>query len=264
MQIDRIVKETIKQYKSEIELFQWAVISAVASLVYSEYIRNIKQKHVPVKMFQVPSIKFVNELLDKDGYFMQLLSERLIDGLKEHELLSLYIDAPELILFTGNNIEKLKMIIDIYIIPNISGCISKTIAAKFSLNDPNQQLIRESNEIDLFKRNQISDSQFKFIVDETALQLLMLLPSVNKDTVDQDQNINIQMASNSILTICNDNAICPIYFDSRILDNMEIMDLLSFVTNTTANKVNGGGDISYIVTSGVFNQLSITKINGIR
>ena len=263
MQIDRVIKETIKNHKDGIELIQWAIISAVASLVYSEYIKNIRQKRTPVRMFQVPSIKSVNELLKRENQFMKLLSENLIEDLVKHDLLSEYIDAPELALFNRNDVEKLKIILDLYIIPNIRTQISRTIESKFSLNDPNQQVVRESREIDLFNRMPITDAQFGYIVDETVLQLLLLLPSMKKDVELPEQNINIRINNGMILTVGSGTAICPIHFDNRVLDNNEVMSLLSFVTNITANKINGAGEASYIITSGVFNELSLTKLNGI-
>ncbi len=260
MQIDQLLKDTIKLHKDKIELIQWAIISSVSSIVYSEYIKNIRQKHRPVRLIYVPSIKTLYELLAKDGHLMQLISEKLIDDIIGNDLFSKYIEVPEMILFNENNVEMLKTILDIYIIPNISSRLTEAIAIKFSLNNPEQQLFVESRDIDLFNRIPITPNQFRFIVGETILQLLMLIPSIKKDVISPEQNINIIMNSDQILTIDNDNAICPIHFNSDILDNAEVMSLFSFVSNTSFNKINGSG-VSYIIKSGVFNEITLTRFN---
>ena len=51
------VEEFIKSNKFGVERLQWAVMNSVASLVYTEYIRNIKKKEYPREHTMIPSIK---------------------------------------------------------------------------------------------------------------------------------------------------------------------------------------------------------------
>ena len=74
----------------------------------------------------------------------------------------------------------------------------------------------ETWEIDLFNREPINDEQIDFIIEETVLQLLMLLPTMKKEIEIPEENINIKMSKDEILTIANENAICPIHFNSSI------------------------------------------------
>ena len=57
MQIHQLVKNAIMEHKQKIELTQWAIISGISSLIYSEYIRRIKRKEVPVKMILFQQLK---------------------------------------------------------------------------------------------------------------------------------------------------------------------------------------------------------------
>jgi hypothetical protein len=176
MQIHQIMKDAITQHKKKIELTQWAIISGVSSLVYSEYIRRIKQKNTPVRTILVPDIKNVKWFLDPDnGGFVKMLSDHMIDRMVKNEMFMKYSNAPELVLFTEDKLEIMKTIFDMYIIPNVVKSIPETISLKFGLNNPNQQLIRQDRDIDLFDGRFISTEQFDFIIDQTVLQLLLLL-----------------------------------------------------------------------------------------
>lgn len=271
MEFHKIIKDTIKEHSKKIELIQWAITSGIASLVYSEYIRNIRQKRVPTRIIFVPQIRRVQELLNPDGEFMNSLSESLIDNMRNHELFKQYKDAPELVLFNDDNIDTLKTIFDLYIIPNIFRSIPETISKKFDLQNPQQQLIRESNEIDIFDRKPIEQYQFDYIVEESLLQLLVMMPTVKKEVIIPESNIKLHMSENEILSIGHQSAICNIYINKNIIENEEIIKLIKFVSNTNIKQIDIGDDIcikgddivKYIITSDVFNQLSFTKLIGI-
>lgn len=77
------------------------------------------------------------------------------------------------------------------------------------------------------------------------------------------------MSNKEILTIKNANAICAIMIDKEIIDN-SVMKLLSFVTNTNVDTLNNkdliglksnGLNIDYIVSTGVFNSVSLTRLS---
>lgn len=259
MQFHKIIKDTIKDHKKKIELIQWAITSGVASLVYSEYISNIRQKISPTRIIFVPQIRRVQEFLNPDGKFMNLLSESLIDNIRNNELFKQYADSPELILFNDDNIETMKTIFDLYIIPNIFRSIPETISKKFDLNNPDQQLIRESNEIDLFHREEIKQGQFDFIVEESVLQLLLLMPTVKKEVVVPESNNKMYMCDDEILSIGHQSAICDIYVNKNIIENKEVIDLIKFVSSTTIDHLND--DIAkYVVSSDIFNRISFHRL----
>ena len=271
MQIHQIIKNAITQHKKKVELTQWAIISGVSSLVYSEYIRRIKQKSSPVRAILVPEIRAVQELLSSEGHFMKILSEELIDRMAKHELIQEYIDAPELVLFKDDQTEIMKTLFDLYIIPNIVRRVPETISKKFGLDDPKQQLIRQDRTIDLFERRPIYEEQLQFVVDQTVLQLLLLMPSMKKSIEIPEDNAKIWMTKKEILTIGNENAICPIHFDERIINNQSVVQLLSFVTatnigimeNKTVGVQKNGELVEYHISTNMFNQVGITTIEGI-
>lgn len=271
MEFHKIIKDTIKEHSKKIELIQLAITSGIASLLYSEYIRNIRQKRVPTRIIFVPQIRRVQELLNPDGEFMNSLSESLIDNMRNHELFKQYKDAPELVLFNDDNIDTLKTIFDLYIIPNIFRSIPETISKKFDLQNPQQQLIRESNEIDIFDRKPIEQYQFDYIVEESLLQLLVMMPTVKKEVTIPESNIKLHMSENEILSIGHQSAICNIYINKNIIENEEIIKLIKFVSNTNIKQIDIGDDmcikgddiVKYTITSDVFNQLSFTKLIGI-
>lgn len=272
MQIHQMIKNVIGQHKKKIELTQWAIISGVSSLVYSEYIRRIKQKTVPIRAILVPEVRAVQELLDPEGNLMKILSEQLIDRMSEHELIQEYSHAPELVLFKDDQLEILKTLFDLYIIPNIVRKIPETISMKFGLNNPKQQLIRQDRTIDLFNRQPINEEQFQFVVDQTVLQLVLLMPTMKKSIEIPEDNAKIFMTKKEILTIGNENAICPIHINEDIINNKNVMKLLSFVTNTNISKLENktigveknGNIVEYIISTNVFNQVGLITLEGIK
>lgn len=271
MQIHQLVKNALTEHKQKIELTQWAIISGVTSLFYSEYIRRFRQKEVPVKVIMVPSLKTVSDYLRSDSPFMEHMSETLIDSIANHRLIKQYADAPELVMFKEDNIEIMKTVFDLYIIPNITRRIPETIAKKFGLNDEKQQVFRETFDIRLFDDQHINDDQYKFIIDQIVLQLLMLIPTMKKEVEIPEDHVNMMMSRNEILSIANDSAVCPIHFNADIIKNKSVIDLLSFVTNTTINDISGGDIapqkrdviVDYMVTTGLFNQVTFTRLVGI-
>ena len=271
MQIHQILKNAMSQHKKKIELIQWDIISGVSSLVYSEYIRRIKQKSSPIRAILVPEIRVVQDLLNADGHFINLLSENLIDNMMNHFMIKESSTAPELVLFQEENIEIMKTIFDLYIIPNIIKNIPETIELKFGLNKPTQQIIRQDRDIVLFERRPISDDQLRFVVDQSVLQLLVLLPTMKKTIEIPEDNCKIFMNKHEILTIGNSNAICPIHFNDSIISNRSVIELLSFVTDTNIsrmeNKTTGvsknGHTVEYYIRSNMFNQVGLTTFEGI-
>lgn len=274
MKINELMKATLKDHRNKIELTQWAIISGVASLVYSEFLRRIKNRNIPVKVVMVPEIKTITEFLDSDNDFMTRLSSELIDRMNSHPLFQKYNHAPELVLFNDDNVEILKTILDLYMIPTIGRHISETVSAKFGIGKPDQQLVREDPTIDLFEREQVPDEYFQFVVDQIVVQLLLLIPTMDKQIELPGDNNFIMLGRDEVITINNDNAICPIHFYADIIRNEKAMKLIGFVTSTNikiddhvgcdaaACKPNGQ-TVDYYVTTNPFNHTIVTWFNNI-
>lgn len=273
MQGNEQIKAAIREHRSKIEVFQWAVTSAVASLVYSEYISKMRQKTVPVRHVQVPAIKYVEELLAPNGKMMEYISDHLLDDIMNDELFQKYADAPELELFKEEYLDAWKSIFDLYVIQNISRHVPSTVAKKFGLDDDKQQLFRQSSEIDLFSRKPLASDRYSYLVHETVLQLLILLPSIEKTIITPENNQELDMSKSRILTIGNPNAICPIHLDCEIMVMSDTLKLIEYVTNSRSTSTyNPDSDIAamvddeimeYRICTSPFNQTSITRLGKI-
>lgn len=254
--------------KHEIELFQQAVISSVASLVFAEYISNIKNRDVPVQRVYVPPVKYVSELLDTDGHLLTMLSERLINDMICNRIFIAYAeDIPDLSLFKyKESRDKLNDVLRMYIIPNISKHIPDTIGTKFNVNGTTQS-VYEDPSIDLFDRQPLSDDHFRYIADETALHLLLHADDVERYehgpldgmahwmTTKEASNGDFFFKSSPamVLTINNQAAICPIHYNKYIIEN-PVSELLNFVTSTQFNQDR--------VSTSQYNQVTITELDG--
>src|SRR5699024_6218039 len=110
MIVNEKIKRVISEHKNEVEIFQWSVINSIASLVYSEYISNMKQKTIPTKVILVPKVKLVSDLLSPSGELMNTLSNDLIDMMISNHFFIKYDfkNIKELILFTEDYIDILK------------------------------------------------------------------------------------------------------------------------------------------------------------
>lgn len=262
MYIQEMIKKSIIEYRREIEISQQAMISGVSSLIYSEYLRRIVQKETPVKRILVPTIRSVREILDHNGSFMTMLSERFIDNIRSHELFKQYADAPEFKIFNSDNVEVFKTIFDLYISQNISRTIPDVISRKFRLLDDSQQLFIENRAADLFDRHPINNDHFRFIVEETIIHMLNLIPSVSKDVKFPESNNLIVMNDETIMCINHENAICPIYFDDNIVKNESVISLLEFVTSTQI-MLSSLHNNSYRVSTSSSNEVSLITFCGI-
>lgn len=261
MDFHQVVSSVISKHKSKIETTQWAVMNGISSLLYSEYISNFKHKLNPVKHVLVPQLKTVEDILNPNGMFIEDLSSKFIDMMINNDLFRRYSNAPELVLFDSSNVDIMKLVFKFYIIPNVIKRIPETFALKFQLDNPHQQIIREGRDLAMFKDNGINNDHFRFIVDQSVLQLLILLASVERHVTLPEDYSNIEMLENGILSISNKNAICPIYINRDIIRNQTAMNLISFVSSTTVNE--NKSDMKYTIITNVFNEAIIITLHGI-
>lgn len=284
MKLNELVKEMMVKHKNKIEVFQWAVINGVASLIYSKYISCMRWEQTPVPRLVVPEINQVKNVLSTDGPLMTVLSDHLIDDMIAGSAFTIYQywKIPELEIFTipenasadnpdegRHNIEVLKTILDLYIIPNVSRVIPNIISKKFDLEHKSSSIKEDPDLIFCHQHDLLSDSVRRYLADEIAAQLMMFLPSGHKDIRTPEAPSSIPITRNDIMTVDHQNSICPIHFSSEIFENSEIMSLLSFVTNITVTNIDwhdsnpvyvGGMQVRWTVDSNPFNQVTITRI----
>lgn len=277
MELNQMIKDAINDHKESIEMFQISVMNSVASLIYSEYLSKMDRKLISVgekglqiqKIF-VPTLRSVQELLFPEGQMMTLLSEKFIDEFVRHSLRVQYSSIPEFEIFKDydNNIEIMKSIFDVYIIPNISRTIPEVIAAKFRLRDPANQTFIESREIDMFDRIAMGETELEYLVEESLLNLLVMSPNVEREQTSDVDNMDFTYYSNEIISISNVNAIAPIYINSKIINDMgNILNKINFVTDTSIRRIGdpkfrdlGDGSVSYQVRTGAFNMVTVIRL----
>lgn len=264
MGIHETFVKTMKERKNEIGLVERAIFNSVASLVYSEYLANIKRKQVPTFHLFIPAIKNVKELMAQDGQFFNVLSEKLIDRIAKNGRFIPYKDAPEFVLFNDDNIEIMKTILDLYILPNMEKRIPETIGMKFGLNnvnEPNPQIIEDST-LDLFSRQPINDRQMDYIIEETVLQLLSTIDSMNKDIqyIESNSSFYFQSDDKFALIVANRLAICNVIYNKWVLENESVAGTLNFVSSTA---ISGAAQDGYMMTTGPSNQCCIEMFKSI-
>lgn len=269
--ISKKVKIMMKDHKNKIELFQWALMESFASLFYSYYISQFRQKHVPTHRIFIPSIKSFKDFINPDNGFMQRISNEFIDGilnkLKENNY-SKYLDCLELIILKDENIEIFKTIFDLYMIPNLYKYLPESFINKFDLNNEKQQIFIEDEEFVFDIKNYLKDDIFSFLVDETILQFLILFPSIEKDVILPENNESILVTEEGIVTICNEKALSPILLNHEMINKYpSIIKLINFVSSTTIEELNKTDNPSYDkdyniyvnkYSTNPFNEISIT------
>lgn len=257
------IKLLLRDKKDDIQILQLAVTSGVASLIYSEYIRNFNQRLKPTRKIFVADIQSVIDIVKHDSEFMKAISDRLIEFLRS-ELSTLYEDKyiPELDTILNSNIEVLKTVLELYILPNVETTIPKVIKAKFSLGDESNQTFFEDGEIKLFNGKTPSLAALDFVLKEISLHLRVLVkPMISSITlVENNEKFEFDYSNNnSCISIANDNAITSIYLSASMINNEEIIKLISFVTSTTFEHY--PDDKKYIISSTPFNTLAIIQFS---
>lgn len=268
MSIQENVMNALKNNKKDIEVIQWGIMNSVASLIYSEYISDIRKQQYPTMRIFIPEIRYVSELVSENSELMNHLRGHLVMDMRTWIQIYHYIDAPELMLFDDNHLEIMESILDAYILPNISKRLPETIAIKFGLNETGDHdpRIQEDSSIDLFGRKPFTTDQYDYITEEAMLQVLTLIPSMNKEITFVENNKEFILPYNFngyILTVNNAQAICPIQYSRAVIYNHDVIDMLNFVTSTNIKDTEDGGK-HIRVTTGFSNQCCITKLLGIK
>lgn len=271
MELDSTIKEFIITNKENIEMMQWAMMSSISSLIYSEYIYCIKNKYVPVHKVHIPSIRTVQQILSIDGKLMSILKERFVDILVCNPLIVSYNNSPELNIFNSENFNMIKTVFNEYMLPNIAKRVPETISKKFDIGNPRQTIMIEDSHIEMFTEfNLFGINTINFLVEEFVLQFLTTIPSMRKDLEFPESNSRIYIASDEIISIGNEHAVCPILFNSEIINNKDIFNLLSFVTSTSITENEDHSiwkdkneiytPVIYVMDTNMFNEVCLTTL----
>lgn len=259
MSIHKLIKEAMDKHKSKIELTQWAVISSIASMIYSDYIYHFSQKQYPSPHVLVPAISSVKHFLSENGRFTNMMRDKFFEKVMKNDMFTGYMTVlPELEMFHGNNIELMETIFDLYIIPNVTRHIPNVISKKFQL-DSGSQVFRESVDIPVMNIDQNElDDHIQYVADEFVLQILMLCPTLQRETIVPESNFEISVPSDTVLSINNEMAICPIHFTPNIWKSSQsLLSKIKFVTNT---EIISSSDSEYTIRTNAFNQVTITTL----
>ena len=259
MSIYEMVKETLTNHKEEVQYFQWASMNAMASFIFPEYVCHIKERTVPIHKILVPEMRAITDIVNPESSLVKKMSESLIDDMIKNTTFKGYIyHLNELQLFRENKVEILKCIYDSYIIPNVCKYIPEVISKKFGLDDPNQQLFQENRGVDLFPMDKLAipNLGYEFVRDQTILQLLMMLPSVQKEQVVPESHKGFKVKFDQILTIDNDVALCPIHLTMKEFGNRINHIAIEFATSSSMHWASQEA----IITTGISNKITLTRL----
>lgn len=216
------LQEILNNHHDEYQKFQWALMNSIGSLIYSEFISKFKKYTRPVPHIEIPSIKYIEEMLNKDGDFLCSVREKMVSYILD----SNYKEINESEIFKLENREDLNKVIELYLIPNVIRFIPDVIRKKFNLNE-NQSFFREFNNIDLFDRKFNQEWIIDYVLEEIVLQYVAFFKA--KVSITQTEFV---MGNNNVISIDNKNAICPILISIDMLRNDKALDLIKFVSNT--------------------------------
>lgn len=258
MSIYEMVKETLASYKNEVQYFQWASMNAMASFIFPEYVCHIKERTTPIHKILVPEIRAVTDVVNEHSSLVEKMSESLIEDMVNNNTFKRYMALDELRLFREDKVEILKCIYDSYIIPNVCRYIPEVISKKFGLNDPEQQLFQENRDVVLFPMDKLAipNLGYEFVCDQTILQLLMMIPSVQKEQTVPESHKGFKVHFDQILTIDNEVALCPIHLTMKEFRNVINHVAIEFATSSSICWASQEA----IVTTGISNKVTLTRL----
>jgi hypothetical protein len=273
MKVYKHLKEVINTNKKKVELLQTSVISAIATLVYSQYVSRFRQRYTPTHKIFVPDVSLVQRFLDPEGEFGSMLSANLIDKIHNDPDMAAFSILPEFALLRKENLDITKVIFDLQILPNAARHIPAIMAKKFQFDTGEQKLLVQSNDIDLFTGEELIGEYFSYILHETVLWLIYNSHNLEIETVATETNMDIKLARNkgdmnvghSFFTIHQPQvSISPIHFNDHVIGNPSISKLLGFVTSTAFTRYDADGESFNIVNTDVYNQVFISYISSIK
>lgn len=222
------MKEILDKHHKEYEILQTAIISALGSVVYTEFLVNCKPVQFPVPRIKVPAIKYVSEFLNIDGVFMKELKDRFLGTIRSSRY-SYILEKFDI--FSLTNEADLNKVLDEYMLPNLSRYIPEVISRKFRL-DEEQHMFQEDSAIDLFHRKYDEKWIISYAFDEIILNLIIF--SKNATLLEEYKlGESIPITDDTIVVINNKNAIAPILLSPAVITNANAVEKIKFVTSSS-------------------------------
>lgn len=219
------INSFIERNNIHLTTLRHSVRSAVLNLIIMEYCKNMHKVDTPVAKIEIPELKSILHLLDKNSIFIETLSNSLMRSLSQNEFIRSYLD--ELEIFKPENVELLNGFFDAVIINDLQ-VIYNMIEDKFSNTSYNFQ-----EKIGLTILPTIKEDHISFIVEETALSMVVKI----RDITRIDERNDMVVIYRSIADIRTPFTNIPLYLDMDIISNETIMDTVCFVYQLSYNKL---------------------------
>ncbi len=241
--------ENVSKYNNFNTSLQLSITLSLVSVIYLEYLLLMNKVEVPIKRINVPELSSIKRIL------VDPISAWVVNELPNRLRTSIYI-APLL------HLDEFKPLMDdnVHLILNDiikeSYKIIPSIFIKRFQLDGSQQLIREEIGLEVFGKTPITESHYKYISEQCALQLLLSTKRINRDIINVKECLTF--SHNDIISINNDNALTPIFLNNTIISDSFLMDKINFVTSS--NIVKSGNE--YKLNTNPNNIVRLIKING--
>lgn len=247
------IKSLLRDKRNDIENFQLAVVTGIASLTYLEYLKNFKQRLKPTRKVFIPSIELVKDMCNRDSNLMKYISDNTVKYFNDQFAVSPFDDSqnnnyPELEIFRSHG-EELSVILEMHILTNVERTIPRVISSKFGINDDNNQTFFEDPEIKMFDQSDLKNYEFDktytdFILSQIKYYYMYITKSIHRDSIlfEDNSNLSFELQKNECITISNTNAVSTIYLDNKILLDDKMMELINFITGSKFEHIDVSND----------------------
>lgn len=213
------LKSLIHNNQESLLALRKGIFIAVSNLLYIEYLKAMNKVIYPIYRIDTIELSSMVRLLERNSEFMIRLSENLISSLYNNPLIKKRIVDKKIF----QNVEILKGFFDTVIFNDLSK-IPILIKNKLGL-DEGSSPFREK--IGKYIFPEMKDYHIHFIEEESALAMVMESLNVNREF----QKENITITEDIFVELSNPYALAPLYLNTNILSNKEIMKTISFVGN---------------------------------
>lgn len=273
-----------KKHSERKKLFKIAVKRSISEILYAIYIQSfqkIYEEGTDRYKIHTPVTEEFLKILDLDGNFMQLCIEKLLPLFFNDTIFETPFSRNESVRVLFRKVSTrllcdepimdaiVRSFIKCDIIKNLYDSFRDILKEKFQegsifVEDPEITVLSISK-LTMDELNELAD----YIREETFLNLLCLSTKTKRKTIPIRRNKYIEMTHDDILTINNPQLLFPVHFNSRIIQMPRIIDILSYVTNTTFTEQEFSSvavacrdftPIEYFVISGLENQVTLTEI----
>lgn len=257
------IEELIHKYSDDFLNFEYSVVNGVASLMYCEFIRKMRNVEIPVHHIDTPKIHDLRNLCSQNSELMKLLQDNIISAIKNDRTYNVYKDT------TGNEwgiiehdelSDYLEHWIDKIIIPNM-GRVASVIDQRFYGHSPNQTF-RENREIEMFDKDTPLMSHVTYIANQAVCNYLC--EKENVLSVDHELNLNtdnaFEVTDNDIIMVIDEMGVCPVYISLSTILNVPAWNRVSFVTGIQSVEAPGESDTYHIRITHPHSHLYLLKL----